>query len=136
MRAYIDSSVLLRLVLGEPGMLRSLKRVTRPVSSELIRLECLRTIDRARVRLRLPDPEIAKRRAAVLERLEAFDLVRVGESVLERAAEPFPTTLGSLDAIHLASALLARDSTSDLPFATHDLELATAARAVGFRVLA
>ncbi len=54
---------------------------------------------------------------------------------LERAAEPFPTLLGSLDAIHLASALLARTLVDDLGFATHDEELATAARAMGFRVL-
>lgn len=105
------------------------------MSSELIRLECLRTIDRARLRRRIPDGEIAERRGAVLTRLEGFDLVRVGERVLERAAEPFPTMLGSLDAIHLATALLARGKRSDLAFATHDAELATAARAVGFRVL-
>lgn len=135
MRAYIDSSVLLRFVLGEPNRLKSFGRVTRPVASELVRLECLRTIDRARLRLRVPDEEIATRRAAVLERLEAFDLIRVGTDVLERAAEPFPTTIGSLDAIHLASALLARDEAPTLAFATHDAELATAARAVGFRLL-
>jgi predicted nucleic acid-binding protein len=87
------------------------------------------------LRLGVSDDAIATRRAAVLQRLEAFDLIRVGSDVLERAAEPFPTTLGSLDAIHLASALLARDGASALAFATHDTELATAARAVGFRLL-
>jgi hypothetical protein len=78
---------------------------------------------------------VAERRAAVLRRLEAFDLVRVDEAVLERAAEPFPTTIGSLDAIHLASAILARGRRSELAFATHDAALATAARAVGLSVL-
>jgi predicted nucleic acid-binding protein len=134
-RAYVDSSVLLRFVLGEPNRLKGFGRVTRPIASELIRLECLRTIDRARLRLGVSDDAIATRRAAVLQRLEAFDLIRVGSDVLERAAEPFPTTLDSLDAIHLASALLARDGASALAFATHDTELATAARAVGFRLL-
>jgi hypothetical protein len=43
--------------------------------------------------------------------------------------------LGSLDAIHLASAVLARSKSPDLVIATHDAELATAARAVGFEVL-
>jgi predicted nucleic acid-binding protein len=134
-KAYIDASVLLRIVLGEPGALRAFKRVTRPISSELIRLECLRTIDRARLRRGIPGRDVAERRGEVLERLEGFDLVRVGERVLERAADPFPTTLGSLDAIHLSTALLVRGKSSDLAFATHDAELATAARAVGFRVL-
>jgi predicted nucleic acid-binding protein len=38
------------------------------------------------------------------------------------------------DAIHLATALLVRPAFEDLALATHDRELATAARAVGFRV--
>lgn len=54
--------------------------------------------------------------------------------VLERAADPFPTTLGALDAIHLATALLVRHAFEDLSLATHDHEMAAAARAVGFRV--
>jgi hypothetical protein len=69
-----------------------------------------------------------------LETLEEFDLIEIGPSILQRAAEPFPTVLGSLDAIHLASALLVKDEFEDLPLATHDRELAIAARAVGFRV--
>ncbi len=52
-----------------------------------------------------------------------------------RAAEPLPTTLGTLDALHLASALLVRASDLELAFATHDLELAIAAGAMGFEIL-
>ena len=134
MNVYVDSSVLLRVVLGEPGRLRIWPRITAAVSSELIGLECLRTIDRARVRLGLEDEEVAARRAAILEAIEGFALVPIGPPVLERAAEPFPTMLGSLDAIHLASALLIRDTFEELSLATHDRELAVAARAEGFRV--
>ena len=134
MNVYVDSSVLLRVVLGEPERLEIWPTITNPVSSELIRLECLRTIDRARIRLGLDDRQIANYRADVLEAIEAFTLVALDSIVLERAAEPFPTGLGSLDAIHLASALLARDSVGELLFATHDDELGTAARATGFRV--
>jgi hypothetical protein len=104
------------------------------VASELITLECLRTIDRAWIRLRLDDEDVADRRAAVLEAIEAFSLVPLGPPVLERAADPFPTMLGSHDAIHLASAVLVRDTFEDLSLATHDHELAVAARGVGFHV--
>ena len=52
--------------------------------------------------------------------LETFHLVAVEERVLLRAAEPFPTMLGSLGAIHLASALLVRGRFQDLSIATHD----------------
>lgn len=134
MNVYVDSSVLLRVVLGEPGRLRIWPRITTAVSSELIRLECLRTIDRARVRLGLADDRVAGYRADVLEAIESFELVAVDAVVLDRAADPFPTLIGSLDAIHLASALLARESFDDLAFATHDAELAIAARSTGFAV--
>ena len=135
MNVYVDSSVLLRVALNERGALREWRRIGRPLASELIRLECRRTIDRARIRERLGDQTVAQQREAVFELLDAFDLVPLDSVVLERAAEPSPTLLGSLDAIHLASALLARSQLSDLHFATHDDELATSARAVGFHVL-
>lgn len=134
MNAYIDSSVLLRIVLGEPGRLRMWPRVENPISSEMIRLECLRTIDRARIQLGLRDEDVARYRAEVLETVEAFALIALDSTVLERAAEPFPTTLGSLDAIHLASAILAKQELEDLVLATHDAELAAGGRSVGFAV--
>lgn len=135
MNLYIDASVLLRLVLGERGALREWRRSDRLVSSELIRLECLRTIDRARLRDGLPDEVVAERRAEVLETLGAFELLPIDRLVLERAAGQFPTGLGTLDAIHLASAVVAREEVPDLLLATHDRELALAARAVGFAVV-
>ena len=135
MNVYVDSSVVLRVVLNEPRQLREWRKIDRPVASELIRLECRRTIDRARIRERLSDDLIARWRADVLEVLDAIDTVPLDPIVLERAAEPFPTLVGSLDAIHLATAVLARSRVEDLVFATHDDELGTAARAMGFSVL-
>lgn len=135
MNVYVDSSVVLRVVLNEPQRLREWRRISRPLASELVRLECRRTIDRARIRQRLSDEAVAQHRAGVLEVLDTFDIVPLDMVVLERAAEPFPTLLSSLDAIHLATALLARVQVEDLWLATHDGELATAARAMGFTVL-
>jgi hypothetical protein len=55
--------------------------------------------------------------------------------VLSRAGEPLPTPLGTLDAIHLASALTWRERMGALPMmATHDAALGLAARAFGFEV--
>ncbi|MCC6848827.1 MAG: PIN domain-containing protein [Deltaproteobacteria bacterium] len=132
---YVDSSVLLRIVLHEAGRLREWKQSSRWFSSQLIRTECLRTIDRARVQCSLPDEEVADRRGAILDHLRAFDLITIDRAVLERAADPFPTTVGTLDALHLASALAARATEPALVFATHDRELGVAARATGFRVV-
>ena len=71
---------------------------------------------------------------SVLEAIDTFHLVPIQPVVLERAAEPFPTQLGSMDALHLASALLVRDRFEELVLATHDEALALAAKSVGFRV--
>jgi predicted nucleic acid-binding protein len=98
-------------------------------------VECLRTLDRARLRLGLDDEEVSRRRSAVLEQLDALDLVPLQPAVLARAADPFPTSLRTLDALHLASADLVRSRYADLTFATHDRELAMAARSLGFSVL-
>ena len=49
MIAYVDSSVLLRVVFGEANSLREWKKVTRAVSSQLIVTETLRTLDRVRI---------------------------------------------------------------------------------------
>ncbi len=134
MNAYIDSSVLLRIILGEPGRLTSWRRIDLAVSSQVLRLECLRTIDRARMQLQLPDEAVSRQRADALEAIESISLIPLTTPVLERAAEPFPTLIGSLDALHLASAMLVREQYDDIVFATHDHALAVAARAVGFQV--
>lgn len=67
--------------------------------------------------------------------LKSFELAHKDDVVLTHAADPFPTTLASLDAIHVATAILIKAHYDELLFATHDAELAQAARAMGFRVL-
>lgn len=134
MNAYVDASVVLRIVLGEPDPVPSWPSIDVAVSSELVRLECLRTIDRARLRGDLGDEAVARQRIDVLDLIDRFDQVPVTTSVLERASQPFPTSIGSLDAIHLASALAIADVYEDLVFLTHDHGLALAARAMGFTV--
>jgi hypothetical protein len=52
---YVESSVVLRVVLGEDGALRQWRRITCPMASELVRPERRRTIDRARIREHLDD---------------------------------------------------------------------------------
>lgn len=135
MRVYFDSSVVLRVVLGERGRLVEWSRASEAVTSEITRVECLRVIDRLRVAGGMDDRELARRRAAALKVLHGFELVRLNRAVLERAAEPFPMQIRTLDALHLASALLVRTRYPALRFATHDADLATAALAEGLPVI-
>ena len=135
MTAYVDTSALLRLVLREPGAIEDLRSYSALVSSQLIAVESARTIDRLRLQGALTIDEAAVRRKAVSEWLEAIELVLVRPPVLSRASEPMPVPVGTLDAIHLATALIWRERLGALPIiATHDGVLGLAARSFGFEV--
>ena len=135
MTAYIDTSALLRLVLREPGALDELRSYDVLVSSELVAVESARTIDRLRLQGALTVEEAAARLRAITDWLEAIDLVLLRPLVLSRASGPLPTSLGTLDAIHLATALIWRERMGALPtMATHDSALGLAARSFGFDV--
>jgi predicted nucleic acid-binding protein len=133
--AYVDSSVVLRMVLGQPGRLAEWKSIVTGVASGLVEVECLRTLDRLRVAGSLSADDVAVRRETVFRILEGLELVELTRAVLHRAAQPMPAPLGTLDAIHLATAEMWREAKGkELLVATHDQALALAARASGFRV--
>lgn len=135
MIAYLDTSALLRLVLHEAGALEDLRSCQGFVSSELLAVESLRTIDRLRLHGAMSAEEAASRRTIVTEWLEAIDLVLLQRPILARASEPFPTPLGTLDALHLSTALVWQDRMQQaLVMATHDRDLALAARSFGLDV--
>jgi predicted nucleic acid-binding protein len=134
--AYLDSSVVLRVVLGQRNRLKEWKQVREGVASALVEVECLRTLDRLRLRAEISDRALAVRREAIFRLLEEVSVVEPGRSILSRASQPFPVPLGTLDAIHLATALAWRDVAGPgLVMATHDTALATAARAMGLEVV-
>lgn len=136
MIAYVDASVLLRVALGQPDALPEWTRIQRGVLSALVITESLRTLDRLRLRAKLPDAEVAGRRATILKVIASLELVEIDGIVLDRAAQPMPTELGTLDAIHLATALLWKEMTRvDLVMATHDGALALGAQAHGLPVV-
>jgi predicted nucleic acid-binding protein len=134
--AYLDTSALLRLVLRESGALEELRSFEGLVSSELLAVESLRTLDRLRLQGALSADEAASRRRTVTEWLEAVDLVLLRPPVLARASEPLPTPMGTLDSLHLATALVWRERTHRaFVMATHDRDLGLAARSFGIDVL-
>lgn len=135
MIVYLDSSVLLRVVLGQPGQLEGWNAIERGVSSALAEVECLRTMDRLRLQGALSVEASAAAREAIYRLIEAMEIVELSPAVMRRASQPMPAPLGTLDAIHLATADLWRQERgAELVIATHDRALALASRAVGFRV--
>jgi len=131
----VDASVLLRVALGQPDSLREWRHIDRGVSSALILTESLRTLDRLRLRANLSDTEIARRRGTILALIDSLEIVEIDAAILSRAAQPMPTELGTLDAIHLATALLWRQGArEELVMTTHDAALGLAAQAHGLPV--
>lgn len=136
MIAYLDSSVILRVVLGQPGKLAEWKSVVLGVTSGLAEVECLRTMDRLRLLGELTAEDAAIRREAIFRIMAAVEVVDLSTAVMRRASQPMPAPLGTLGAIHLATADLWREVQGKEPvIATHDRALALAARASGFRVI-
>jgi predicted nucleic acid-binding protein len=136
MICFLDTSVILRFLFAEKDKLEEWGRIEYGVSSALLRVEALRTIDRERLRLRLSDKEVTRLIRGLNRLTDELELVDVQASVLDRASQPFPTTIRTLDAIHLATALLwqQRDG-RELTFATHDEGQGQAAQALGLEVI-
>jgi hypothetical protein len=106
------------------------------VCSRLTEVECLRTLDRLRVDGIVEERKLAELRERIYLMVASMEIVELTRPVLARAAQPSATALGTLDAIHLSSALLWRSRTGrSLTMATHDDRLALGARAEGLRVI-
>jgi uncharacterized protein len=126
---YLDSSALLKLLHEEPESAALADwleaRAGIPVtSSELAKAEVTRACRRI-------DPAVLPEATALLAGL---DLIPLSGAVIDHAADVGETTLRSLDAIHLSSALSIRSELSS--FVAYDRRLAEAASAAGLELLA
>jgi predicted nucleic acid-binding protein len=128
--------VVLRVVLQHAGRTREWSAIETAVASALVEVECLRTLDRMALDGSLDPSRIAARREAIYRIMESAEVVEPTGAVLKRASSPMPTPLGTLDAIHLATALLWSDARGQSPvMLTHDRALANASRAFGLTVV-
>jgi predicted nucleic acid-binding protein len=135
-KAYVDASVILRRLLGQSSALKEWKMIRTGVVSRLAEVECLRTLDRLRIGATLDDVRVAGLHEGLYRILASLEIVELSRAVLARASRPTPTSIGTLDAIHLASAQMWRERTgSNLVFATHDSALALGAQASGLSVV-
>ena len=134
MNVYLDTSVVLRVLFGEPNPIDFWGRWDRAYSSALWRIEALRTVDRLRLLHEITDVEVADLVRDIQTTHETFAICPLDERILQRASETFPTVVGTLDAIHLATAISIRESDKIDFLLTHDSQLGTAARSVGFHV--
>jgi hypothetical protein len=133
MNLYLDTSIVLRVLLGQADSLPSWGTWTAACTSEILGVEARRAIDRLRLDGALDDDHVANLQGALTTIEKAIDVIRLTRLILGRAALPMGTPVKTLDALHLASALLWRERRqADVVFATHDAHQARAARALGF----
>ena len=139
MIAYIDTSVLLRVVLKQDLPLKEWDDLEGGVSSSLLAVEGYRTFDQLWHRDELTDSELAEKRILFATFLPHLEIQPIDERVLELASQPLPTPPATLDALHLATAMLYRagqpPDERPIYFATHDVALAAAAKAMHFDVI-
>jgi len=136
MRTYVDSSVVLRHILSGDQALKLLSISDEVGSSDLLIIECQRVLQRERMAAHLDDQQYSLCVGLLNTILERLYLIDMGPAVKRRAAGPFPTVIGTLDAIHLASAILwgEVESGSEIRILTHDKQLALCAHSLGIRV--
>ena len=132
MNCYVDSSVVLAYLLSSDRGFERVHEFDIIGSSELLHIECQRVLHTYRLMGMLTDSELEQ---AVSYFLELYDGIRIFEmttSVKSRSSETFPTVVGSLDAIHLSTALLwaARDAGPCMVF-TYDTQMKTCAHSLG-----
>lgn len=121
---YLDTSALVKLILDEPES----RGLGRHVTGEQIAVSALSRTELRRVCLRLHQPQLPVERL-----LSGCHQVALGADVLNEAGLLLPPTLRSLDAIHLASALMVRFQLTE--FIAYDRRLCEAAEVAGFRVV-
>ena len=130
MNLYLDSSAAVKLFTAEaesPALASVVREligsgVGRLFLSRLTQLETVRSLRR-----KGEDPTVAD------QFFEAADLVDIRSQDFEKAQHVLPSSLRSLDALHLVSAL--RLSELGIAMVTYDRQLAEAAAAAGLRVI-
>lgn len=120
---YLDSSVALRTILDVPERVRLQAWMQTPgsvhVSSRLLRTEVVRVLRR--------DGRALTEAAPLLDRVGMLDITRETHTVAESIERPIKT----LDALHLATALLIGEPVT---VASHDSAMKAVAEHLGFPV--
>lgn len=139
MIAYAETSAVLAWVLGETGdddVRKALASAERVVSSTLTHVECARGISRAVGMGRIG-------RGEELAALRLMDTAAVTWAVLEMSGRVLTRTRGTfpvepvrtLDAVHLATAMVFREAMADLAVVSLDDRIRANAVALGFAVI-
>lgn len=138
MSVYVESSAILAWLLDEESASRVREVLT---SAEVVIASDLTLIESDRVLLRavalgdLTEAEGADRRGHLMTAAAHWHVLRISPEIVDRARQPFPgEPIRTLDAIHLASALVARGALPGLALLSLDDRIRRAAGQLGLRV--
>jgi predicted nucleic acid-binding protein len=136
---YAESSAVLAWLLDEesaPSIRRLLSAADFVVASDLTLIECDRVLHRAVDIGELSEVEAADRHAQLVTVAAHWHVLRIGAEIVDRARQPFPgEPIRTLDAIHLASALIARAAAVGLQLLSLDDRVRKAAVRLGLHVV-
>jgi predicted nucleic acid-binding protein len=139
MTLYAETSAVLRWLFNEARweeVLQHLRDATKVVSSRVTLIESRRAIRRARKEGRIAEGESAAILAVLALGAARWALLELSREVAGRAEEAFPVEpVRTLDAIHLASALVLRQALPDLALLSTDERVRANGAQLGFPLL-
>ncbi len=120
---YVDTSVALAQLMAEDRCPPAEFWEGDLVTSRLFEYELWTAIHRRR---------LARTHAEATRRMvESLAMAELSRGVLQRATEPFPSPVRTLDAIHLATLLFLKEKGLSMELATYDRRMSQAAEALG-----
>ena len=138
MNLYAESSAVLAWLLGEDRGNEAGQEIAAAdivVTSDLTLIECDRVLTRAAALGEQSAAEAARRRAFVGAAAERWVVLAIDSEVVTRSRRAFPREpVRSLDAIHLSTALLARNLVVELQLLSLDERIRRNAVALGFEI--
>jgi uncharacterized protein with PIN domain len=135
---YAETSAVLRWLFNEPlgeEILEALRGSPKVACSRLTVIESHRAIRRAVALEDLAEAHAAEVRAALAQASARWAVLEISPDVASRAEQAFPVEpVRTLDAVHLASALLLRHLVPDLRVISTDSRIRANAAQLGFDV--
>ena len=134
MLAYLDSSAVLRHILSGDTAIHQAFAVGKVMASELLEIECHRTIQRYRMEGLFDDSQMATAVERLADFLGSIRILSLNSAVKRRAKGAFPVHVKTLDALHLATALVLEEREPDetILIYSYDATMNRCARVLGF----
>ncbi len=106
------------------------------IASDLTLIECDRVLIRAITTKQISEGQVSDRRAMLARVSEHWTVFRIDSDIVARARQPFPhEPIRTLDAIHLATAIVARNLVPEIQLLTLDKQVRICGAQLGFEIL-